>query len=166
VAFIRLIGAAEASGLLKSEYDAAIERAGRVFNILSAMSPRPRVLRAFVALALEIMNGPSALSERDRRLLALAVSRTNGCRYSTGVYERELQALAGAEGAETPALRALCDFAVKLTREPSSIAGEDIDGLRAHGYADEAIHDAVQVVALLNYANRIADGLGIDEEPG
>jgi alkylhydroperoxidase family enzyme len=166
VAFIRLIGEAEATGELKREYDAAIERAGSVFNILKAMSPRPRVLRAFVALALEIMNGESALSERDRRLLALVVSRTNGCLYSTGVYERELYVLGWKNEGETAAVQALFDFAVTLTREPSSISAGDVEALREHGYSDLSIHDAVQVVALLNYANRIADGLGIEAEPG
>jgi uncharacterized peroxidase-related enzyme len=165
LAFIRLIGEAEATGELKREYDAAVARAGRVFNILQAMSVRPGVLRAFTALALEIMNGESALSKRDRRLLAFVVSRTNGCRYSSGVYERELAALGGEGRDETAELQALCDFAVKLTRAPSSVSSADIEGLRGHEYSDAAIHDAVQVVALLNYANRVADGLGIEEEP-
>ena len=31
--------------------------------------------------------------------------------------------------------------------------------------ADGAIHDVVQVTALFNYYDRLADGLGIDPEP-
>ena len=41
----------------------------------------------------------------------------------------------------------------------------DADGLRAHGFDDVAISDAVQVIALFNYINRIADCLGVDLEP-
>ena len=42
---IRLIEPDEATGPLASEYDAAIGRAGKVFNIVKAMSLRPEVLQ-------------------------------------------------------------------------------------------------------------------------
>ena len=60
--------------------------------------------------------------------------------------------------------RALCAFAEKLTRAPATMAPEDLDALRAEGFGDEAIHDAVQVIAYFNYINRIADALGTDLE--
>ena len=43
---IRLIEPDDATGLLKDEYDAAVGRAGKVFNIVKAMSLRPEVLKA------------------------------------------------------------------------------------------------------------------------
>jgi alkylhydroperoxidase family enzyme len=46
------------------------------------------------------------------------------------------------------------------------MAESDIDELRAAGLSDQAIHDAVQVIAYFNYINRIGDGLGVDLEPG
>ena len=42
---------------------------------------------------------------------------------------------------------------------------EHVEALRGYGFSDVAIHDIVQVTALFNYYNRIADGLGIDDEP-
>ena len=36
--------------------------------------------------------------------------------------------------------------------------------LRAAGFGDAGIHDAVQVVAYFNYINRVADGLDVDLE--
>lgn len=64
-----------------------------------------------------------------------------------------------------PPDRAMLDFAVKLTRDPSAMGQEDVAGLRAHGFDDAGIHDIVQVSALFNYYNRLGDGLGIDPEP-
>jgi len=41
----------------------------------------------------------------------------------------------------------------------------DVDILRHHGFSDEAIHMAAQVVGYFNYINRIGDALGVDPEP-
>ncbi|HZG34692.1 MAG TPA: hypothetical protein VEY87_02500 [Gaiellaceae bacterium] len=78
---LRLIDVAEATGALRAEYDAAIARAGKVFNIVKAMSLRPSVLGRSMALYREIMFGPSGLSRQQRELLATVVSRTNECFY-------------------------------------------------------------------------------------
>ena len=66
---------------------------------------------------------------------------------------------------DEPRLRALCGFAVKLTREPAAVARADVDALRPHGLDDAAIHDAIQVIAYFNYINRVADAVGIEDEP-
>ena len=61
--------------------------------------------------------------------------------------------------------RAIADFAVKLTLTPSAMTAEDVAALRRHGLDDAAIHHVVQVAAIFNYYDRLADGLGIDLEP-
>ena len=81
MAYLRLISEDEADGLLKEEYDAAVERAGKVFNILRAMSLNPRVLRASIALYREIMFGESGVSRRERELLATVASAEQSCHY-------------------------------------------------------------------------------------
>ena len=68
---------------------------------------------------------------------------------------------AGLEGPE----RALCAYAEKLTREPWAMQRSDVDALRAAGFDDVAIHEAVQVIAYFNYINRVADALHVDLEP-
>lgn len=78
---IRLVGDEEARGALRREYDAAIARAGKVFNIVRAMSPNPAVLHHSMELYRAIMFGPSGLSRQERELLAVAVSRENDCHY-------------------------------------------------------------------------------------
>ena len=62
-------------------------------------------------------------------------------------------------------MRALCDYAVKLTREPAAVTDADVEALRTHGFSDDAIHDAIQVIAYFNYINRVAEGVGTASEP-
>ncbi len=62
-------------------------------------------------------------------------------------------------------MRALCDYAVKLSAAPASVGREDADALRAHGWDDTAIHDAIQVISYFNYINRVAEAVGVDDEP-
>ncbi len=64
------------------------------------------------------------------------------------------------------AMRALTEYAEKVTRTPAQCAREDIETLRRAGWCDGSIHDAVQVVAYFNYINRVADALGVEIEPG
>ncbi len=78
---LRLIDVEDATGALREEYDAAVGRAGKVFNIVKAMSLRPPVLRRSMQLYREIMFAPSGLSRQERELLATVVSRANDCFY-------------------------------------------------------------------------------------
>ncbi len=81
VPYLRLIDEDEAAGELREEYDAAVRRAGKVFNIVKAMSLRPPVLRAAMGLYREIMFGRCELSRAERELLAVVVSTANECHY-------------------------------------------------------------------------------------
>ncbi len=81
MAYLRLIDEGEATGELKREYDAAVRRAGKVFNIVKAMSLRPGVLRQAMGLYREVMFGPSELSRAERELVAVVVSCANDCHY-------------------------------------------------------------------------------------
>ena len=81
MAYIKLVADDEATGSLKTMFDAAIGRAGRVYNIVRTMSPNPAVLESSMMLYIKIMRGPSTLSRRERELLATVVSRANDCFY-------------------------------------------------------------------------------------
>jgi alkylhydroperoxidase family enzyme len=78
---IRLTQPDEATGLLALEYDAAIGRAGKIFNIVKAMSLNPAVLQASMEMYKAIMFGPSSLSRAERELLATVTSSANECHY-------------------------------------------------------------------------------------
>ena len=79
--WIRQIPVHEATGLLKKEFDAAIKRAGRVWNIVHIMSLNPPVLQASMRHYGAVMHGRSPLSRAQREMLATVVSQINDCHY-------------------------------------------------------------------------------------
>ena len=54
---------------------------------------------------------------------------------------------------------------MKLTHAAAEVNQDDIDRLRPHGLDDAAISDAIQVIGYFNYVTRVADGVGIENEP-
>jgi len=64
----------------------------------------------------------------------------------------------------SPKRQAMLGYAVKLTRTPAAVSDDDVEALRSAGFSDRDILDIVEVVAYYAYANRIADGLGIETE--
>ena len=82
MAWIETIDPQQATGLIKSIYDAALKRAGKVFNVVRIQSRHPRALRASTLLYTELMHAPdNALARYQREMIATAVSRANDCFY-------------------------------------------------------------------------------------
>jgi alkylhydroperoxidase family enzyme len=79
--FIKTTSDDDATGLLARIFEAARQRAGKVFNILRIMSPSPKTLQASMGLYTATMFGESELSRSLRELLAVVVSATNECFY-------------------------------------------------------------------------------------
>ena len=79
--WIDVISPDRATGLLKKQYDAALSRAGRIWNVVSIMSLNPRSLRASMDLYASVMHGRSQLTRPQREMLAVVVSATNHCVY-------------------------------------------------------------------------------------
>jgi alkylhydroperoxidase family enzyme len=81
MAWIRTIEPEEATGELKVEYEKAVRRAGRVFNILKVQSLNAPTLTASIHLYLATMYGPSGLTRAEREMLGTVVSWANHCFY-------------------------------------------------------------------------------------
>jgi len=79
--WIRTIRVEDAAGHLQRIYRQAIARAGRVFGIVRAMSIAPDVLDASLGLYQKIMFAKGGLTRRQREMLAVVTSSTNGCHY-------------------------------------------------------------------------------------
>ncbi len=71
----------QAVGATKREYDKALRRAGRIWNIVSIMSQNGETMRDSMRFYGTIMFGDSPLSRAQREMIAVVTSQANGCVY-------------------------------------------------------------------------------------
>ena len=174
MAYIETISESEATGELAEWYRRVGNPDGTVDNVMKIHSLNPDTLRSHFEMYAACMHKPSPLSRAQREMVAVAVSRLNGCAYCLAHHQMGLErllpdhrrpeaaALAAGEAAGLSGREAaLVAFAEKLTRTPQAMAQTDVQALRAAGLNDRAILDLAQCVGYFNYVNRIVTGLGV-----
>ena len=162
---------------VKALYDAPREKLGFVPNVLRLFALRPSHLLRWNDHYEELMKGESGLSKTEREMIAVVVSVANRCKYCIGAHSAALRkltkdaALADAIAADhrtapiEPRVRAMLDYATKLTRHPTEMTEADVDALRDAGWTDEDVMDIAEVTGMFNLTNRMASGLGWEPNP-
>jgi len=152
---------------------------GFVPNLFRAQTLRPDVVQAETDLYAAIVTKDGALSRLQKECVMLVASVANLSSYCVARHSEMLRHLdlggldpddlaADHRSADIPGTdKALLDFVEKLTRRPDRMTRDDVETLRAHGFADAQILEAVQVTALSAFLNCLAAGLGTvpDENP-
>ncbi len=72
---------ADAGPELRREYDKALRRAGRIWNIVAIQSHNPAALKESIRLYSTLMFGESPLSRAQREMIAVVTSQVNECGY-------------------------------------------------------------------------------------
>ena len=136
----------------------------------------PRLYAPLLQFISDVMTRESELTVAEREMIAAHVSRRNGCGFCVGVHRATLASLgieaklikALEEGSESaafpPRFRAMLRFATKLTETPERVEKADVDDLLKAGWPEQAVEDAINVIALFAYVNRLVDALGIAGE--
>jgi len=144
------------------------EKLGFVPNVLKAYAFDNAKLKAFIAMADDLMLGDSGLSKLEREMIAVAVSCVNHCHYcltahGAAVRQRATDPEMGeliAQNYRVAALplrqKAMLDFAVRLTEAPDRIEEADRATLRRAGFSDRDIWDIAAIAAFYNMSNRLA----------
>ena len=61
--------------------------------------------------------------------------------------------------------KALFAFVERVNGASYRLTRQDVDGLLATGWSEEAVYDAITVCALFNFYNRWCDGTGVNAMP-
>lgn len=133
----------------------------------------PRGVSPLLSLHDDILRRESELPVAERELIAAWVSGLNQCRFCFGAHRVMAQAFGVSQALidalfddfdtapVRPELLALLGFARKLTLEPAQIARGDTDRLFAAGWSEAAVYDAVLIVSLYAFMNRLVQAAGI-----
>ncbi len=168
----------EATGRLRQLYDRIKGPDDNVDNIMMAHSLRPHTMDGHMAIYKNVLHHSSnTVPTWFLETIGVLVSRLNACDYCVDHHFAGLvrlldptraaalrEALVNGrfddafDAREAAALR----YAVKLTRDPASVAEADVVAMRAAGFDDGQILEVNQIVAYFAYANRTVLGLGID----
>ena len=81
MAWVAQVDKCQAQGVLADVYRRVEERAGQVPNIATVQSLRPETMLRGFELYCQIMDSPTGISRRERVLIAVVVSKVNGCLY-------------------------------------------------------------------------------------
>lgn len=175
--WLRVPSEEEVSSEVRELWQPSLEKLGFVPNVLRLYALRPTRLLAWNAWYDEAMKGDSGLTKAEREMIAVVVSVANDCAYCMAAHGAALRkltkdaALADAIAADhttaplEPHMRAVLDYARKLTLRPSEMTEADVDSLREAGLSDEDVMDVAEVTGLFNMSNRMASGLGWTPNP-
>lgn len=153
---------------MRAYFQVCEEKLGFVPNVLRTYSFNQDKLRAFSQLYNTLMLGPSKLTKLEREMIAVVVSSANRCFYCLVAHGQAVRHLSGdPELGEMlvmnyrvaelePRMRAMLDFAWKLTVEPWAVDDGDRDLLQQAGLSDDEIFDLSDVIGFFNMSNRFA----------
>jgi len=123
------------------------------------------------------MYAPRGLPRAERELSTVVASMVNGCIYCASVHSRRFAELTkepevvqglfdkGLEAELGPRLRAIVDFAEKLSRSPNKMRATDLEPLREAGLDDLELLDLIHATAMFANANRLMQTLGESVSP-
>lgn len=153
---------------MRAYFQLCEEKLGMVPNVLRTYSRHQEKLRAFSMLYNSVMLADSKLSKLEREMVAVVVSSANRCYYCLVAHGQAVRQLSGdPELGEMLVMnyriapldarvRAMLDFAWKLTTTPWDVVDADRDALRAVGLDDDEIFDLSDVIGFFNMSNRFA----------
>lgn len=179
MAYIKTIPEHDAEGELAEWYRRVANPDGTVDNVMKVHSLNVGSLRTHFEMYKQACHAPSPLTRAQREMVAVAVSRVNGCEYCVHHHASGLarllpedrkavaEALANGEAAGlTERELAMIEYATKLATKPQRMTEADVAALRAAGLDDRAVLDLAQCVGYFCYVNRIVTGLGVALDEG
>ena len=162
---------------MQKYFEVCVEKLGLIPNVLRTYSSNQEKLRAFSTLYNAVMLSESKLSKLEREMVAVVVSSANRCYYCLVAHGRAVRELSGDPqlgemlvmnyrvAPLEPRVKAMLDFAWKLTTAPWTVEEPDRQALRDAGLEDDEIFDLSDVIGFFNMSNRFATAVDLMPNP-
>ncbi len=173
MAYVLTINEHTATGEVAQIYAEIRDRLGDLPGVFKLMSADPIVLR-HVWRAYPYAMEFGSLGRAERELTALAVSRTNACRYGVdgttsrlvdmGMPRSQIESIFRADPNADAKHVALISLAENATRDPDESLSGAVTAANEAGLGSQEVREAATVVVWFNVLNRMVDGLGVPHD--
>jgi uncharacterized peroxidase-related enzyme len=153
-----------------------LEQTGTLGDIFKLIAIDEKIYSATDQMVQKYLLDETELSYDMKEAIALLISKENGCKMCVDVHKKIAKMLGLSEpqieeilqGVETMNVedkdKALLNFCIKASgKENYKIMKEEIDALKALGWSDVQIVEAVAITGYFNYINTLSNVFGLGE---
>jgi len=176
MAYIDLPEFEEMTPAIQEKARPILEKTGQLGEIFKLIALDEKVYFATDMMVQKFLLEKTELSYDIKEAIALLISKENSCKMCVDVHkgiakmlglseERIDQILEGIESIETDEKeKALLHFCVRASKKDNyKMQKEEIDALKALGYSDVQILEAVAITGYFNYINTLSNVFGLGQ---
>jgi len=176
MAYITLPEFEEMAPAIQEKARPIMEKTGQLGEIFKLLAIDEKVYFATDMMVQKFLLDKTELSYDIKEAIALLISKENSCKMCVGVHkgiakmlglseERIEQILEGIESIDTDEKeKALLRFCVRASQKDNyKMQKEEIDALKALGYTDVQIIEAVAITGYFNYINTLSNVFGLGQ---
>jgi len=154
-----------------------LEKTGTLGEIFKLLAVRKDIYFATDTMVQNYLLQETELPYRVKEAIALLVSKENGCKMCVDVHKNIAKMLGLSEkmvekilqGVDAmdvdEAEKALLRFCLRAARKDNyKMTKDDIDTIKAYGYTDSQIVEAVAITGYFNYINTLSNVFGLGQE--
>jgi uncharacterized peroxidase-related enzyme len=176
MAHIKLPEFEEMTPAIQDKARPILEKTGELGEIFKLLALDEKIYFATDGMIQKYLLDETTLSYDIKESIALLISKENGCKMCVDVHksisrmlglseERIEAVLESVESLKTSeAEKALLNFCIKASKKDNyKILKEEIDTLKAFGYSDVQILEAVSITGYFNYINTLSNVFGLGQ---
>ena len=166
----------EMSPAIQEKARPILEKTGKLGEIFKLLAIDEKIYMATDGMVQKYLLDETTLSYDIKEAIALLISKENGCKMCVDVHKSIAKMLGlsdaqieeilqGVEAMQADAKeKALLNFCIRAAQKDNyKIMKEDIDELKAMGWSDVQIIEAVAITGYFNYINTLSNVFGLGE---
>jgi len=176
MAYIKLVEFEEMTPAVQEKAKPILEKTGQLGEIFKLLATDEKIYFATDRMVQSYLLDETELSYELKEAIALLISQENGCKMCVDVHksiakmlgvseERIEEILVGVDAINTDEKnKAMLKFCIRAARKDNyKMMKEDIDALKAMGWHEKQIVEAVAITGYFNYINTLSNVFGLGE---
>ncbi|MBN2824239.1 MAG: carboxymuconolactone decarboxylase family protein [Campylobacterales bacterium] len=153
-----------------------LEKTGQLGDIFKLIALDEKIYFATDGMVQKYLLETTYLSYEIKEAIALLISKENGCKMCIDVHksiakmlglsdEKIAQILEGIDSIDTDdKVKDLLHFCIRAAQKDNyKMTKEDIDAIKAKGFSDNEVLEAVAITGYFNYINTLSNVFGLGE---